>query len=98
MKLSKLVSVLGKPRDKYTLHICNCDKVEFACRSYFQFRDLIDDPDYRYWRKYKVYYFHDDHIYVWHPKIHITARQCFTVNDTSTKVFEETDNDIKENN
>lgn len=89
MKLSKLVSILGNPRDKYALHICNSNQVEFACRSYFELKDMIEDPDYRYWRKYKVYCFKDDHIYVWHPKIHITPRQCFIVKDTNIKVNDE---------
>ena len=89
MKLSKLVSILGNPKDKYVLHICNCDQAEFACRTYPKFKDMIEDPDYRYWRKYKVYCFIDNNIYVWHPKIHIQRNSCFTVNDINTRINDE---------
>lgn len=89
MKLSKLVSILGNSKDEYVLHICNCNKTEFARRIYSKSTNIVRDPDYRYWRKYKVYCFNDNNIYVWHPKIHIQRNSCFTVNDIDTRINDE---------
>lgn len=73
MKLSKLVKILGNSKDEYVLHICNCNKEQFTSREYSLLIEMLEDPEYKqHWRKYNVYLLRDNHIYIWHPKIHIT--------------------------